>query len=208
MKAKAEAPRKNHTNPVKRFFINIWQWFKETAWIQVLLIVGLIIGIVMSITPLVGWISGLVEKSKESTFYKDNKITYSNLQTKNEGSDENYVVIFISDTCPNCKGSQKYIEAWSKEHSELKFYTINTSDEDAITDEDLINLNTIYLPVYNNQDDDIKNSSFNEYPDKFQTPTIAWYKDAGAEPYRVFLGVDYGSKADAYSALNKYFEVE
>ena len=72
MKAKAEALRKNHTNPVKRFFINIWQWFKETAWIQVLLIVGLIIGIVMSITPLVGWISGLVEKSKESTFYKDN----------------------------------------------------------------------------------------------------------------------------------------
>ena len=162
----------------------------------------------MSITPLVGWISGLVEKSKESTFYKDNKITYSNLQTKNEGSDENYVVIFISDTCSNCKGSQKYIEAWSKEHSELKFYTINTSDEDAITDEDLINLNTIYLPVYNNQDDDIKNSSFDEYPDEFQTPTIAWYKDAGAEPYRDFLGVDHGSKADAYSALNKYFEVE
>lgn len=39
-------------NKFKDFFLNIWIWFKETAWIQVVLVVVLVFGVVISI-PLI-----------------------------------------------------------------------------------------------------------------------------------------------------------
>lgn len=42
----------NTDNKFKDFFLNFWIWFKETAWIQVVLVVVLVFGIVLSI-PLI-----------------------------------------------------------------------------------------------------------------------------------------------------------
>ena len=43
-------------------FVKIWDWIKETAWIQPLLIVGIVFGIIFSISPLVSWIQGILVK--------------------------------------------------------------------------------------------------------------------------------------------------
>ena len=37
-------------------FIAIWRWIKETAWVQPLLIVGLIFGIIFSIPSITSWV--------------------------------------------------------------------------------------------------------------------------------------------------------
>ena len=40
-------------------FVKLWRWIKDTAWIQPLLIVGIIFGIIFSIQPFVNWIKSL-----------------------------------------------------------------------------------------------------------------------------------------------------
>ena len=49
---KKQRKHSNKDNPVKDFFLNIWIWFKETAWVQVVLVVVLVFAIVISI-PLI-----------------------------------------------------------------------------------------------------------------------------------------------------------
>lgn len=198
---------KKFLNAIGQFFVRLWRWFLDTAWVQVLLIVGVIIAIVMSISPLVSWITDLVEKSKQSTFYKDRAITYTELTEKYNGGKE-FVIIYHQDSCANCQTDQKFLEEWSKEHTEFEWYTIDIGDEDDITEEDKANLNDIYRPVYNNQADEYQNEGFTEYPSDFQTPTIAWYKGDGTEPYRVFLGIDNGNKAEAFADLNIKFDIK
>lgn len=48
----------NVKNAVGGFFTKAWRWIKETAWIQPLLIVGIIFGVIFSIPP-------IVKKAKE-----------------------------------------------------------------------------------------------------------------------------------------------
>lgn len=200
---------------IGQFFVRIWRWFLDTAWIQVLLIIGVIIGIVMSISPLVSWISRMIEESKQSTFYADNKIDYSDIKTKSEASNaKQFVVIFYSDTCSNCEADQPYIESFAKNHKdEIDFFSINVDDEDSIGDEDIAYLNEIYANVYNGQDDDYKNDDYVEYDDSdaysILTPLMAWYQPeiSKEEPFRVFLGMDNGNKEEAVKNLNLYFDV-
>ncbi len=38
-------------------FVKLWRWIKETAWVQPLLIVGLIFGVIFSIPSITSWVS-------------------------------------------------------------------------------------------------------------------------------------------------------
>lgn len=52
------------------FFKKIWDWIRQTAWIQPLLIVGLIFGVIFSIKPIVDAVKRGSSESKEAiTFY-------------------------------------------------------------------------------------------------------------------------------------------
>jgi thiol-disulfide isomerase/thioredoxin len=51
--------------------IKLWRWIKETAWIQPLLIVGVVFAIVFSISPFVNWINGLNSTESETNAYYD-----------------------------------------------------------------------------------------------------------------------------------------
>jgi thiol-disulfide isomerase/thioredoxin len=50
-------------------FIKLWNWIKETAWIQPLLIVGVVFAIIFSISPFVNWIDGLNSTETETNSY-------------------------------------------------------------------------------------------------------------------------------------------
>lgn len=50
-------------------FIKLWNWIKETAWIQPVLIVGLVFAVIFSISPLVNWINGLNTTEAETNSY-------------------------------------------------------------------------------------------------------------------------------------------
>ena len=56
---------------IGRFFKKIWDWIKQTAWIQPLLIVGIIFGVIFSIPAIVKAVEkGKTEKNKYSAWYE------------------------------------------------------------------------------------------------------------------------------------------
>lgn len=112
------------------FFVRIWRWIKETAWVQPLLIVGVIFGIIFSIPSITSWIQGIAEQMNSSTTY------YKNLQYSLEmGSDgksdadelvedilarmgedgyqeskkdypDKFFLVFVSETCTSCESAK------------------------------------------------------------------------------------------------------
>lgn len=56
------------------FFVRIWRWIKDTAWVQPLLIVGAVFAIIFSIPSLTNWISGL-SSSGDGSYYESVKLT-------------------------------------------------------------------------------------------------------------------------------------
>ena len=50
------------------FFVKIWRWIKDTAWVQPILIVGGIFALIFSIPYISEWVSSAAGKT-EGTFY-------------------------------------------------------------------------------------------------------------------------------------------
>lgn len=99
-------------NAIGGFFKKIGRWIKETAWIQPVLIVGAIFGLIMSIKPVAKFIGDLTNVQAESNFYKTNLVNYEKLVTKIEENGENdvLIVIFIkekNEQCSQCADQQK-----------------------------------------------------------------------------------------------------
>ena len=72
---------------IGRFFKKIWEWIKSTAWIQPLLIVAVIFGLIFSINPITEAIKEAVEADDTGEFYEDHNIKYNKLhaQLPNQG---------------------------------------------------------------------------------------------------------------------------
>ena len=61
---------------IGRFFKKIWDWIKQTAWIQPLLIVGVIFGVIFSIPSIVNAVkNGKKEKSAYAAYYHSFKLS-------------------------------------------------------------------------------------------------------------------------------------
>ena len=61
------------------FFAKIWRWIRETAWVQPLLIVGLIFGIMFSIKPIYNAIKDAQAKSSSAeTYYRQFQVSLAN----------------------------------------------------------------------------------------------------------------------------------
>src|SRR5574344_2355941 len=63
---------------IGNFFVKIWRWIKNTAWVQPLLIVGLIFAVIFSISPITKWIQGMADDSNSAaSFYGNYKKSLS-----------------------------------------------------------------------------------------------------------------------------------
>lgn len=122
---------KKVTNAIKRFFTSIINWVKTTAWVQPLLIVGAIFGLIMSIKPISNFIGDITTRETESTFYDRHKTNLEPLEKKIDETDTNDVllVIYIDEAnegnCPNCKAQEKPLE---------QFFNLNHKDLEAERD--------------------------------------------------------------------------
>ena len=106
------------------FFGRIWRWIKETAWVQPLLIVGLIFGLIFSIKPIVDGFTKLADKknSAETYYYKfqqslvngedsDADALTNAIWDGIEGEDSNvkakygekFFLAYVSESCSSCK---------------------------------------------------------------------------------------------------------
>lgn len=131
--------------------IAAWEWFKEAAWLQVLLIIVVVVGLVISIPYAVRGISSALSQN-DSKFYEDHQIDYDKLNKFLDGSDtscngfigngndnydenkEGFVVLFEKSNCDNCKSLEQPLETWyettnDKDYAKgnIKFYTIDIS---------------------------------------------------------------------------------
>lgn len=64
---------------IGRFFAKIWNWIKETAWIQPLLIVGLIFGVIFAIPPITKGIEELQENGPKYGFIDKHTVSAKDL---------------------------------------------------------------------------------------------------------------------------------
>ncbi len=110
-------------NAIGKFFGRIWGWIKNTAWIQPLLIVGIIFGLIMSIKPITKLIQKVTDVTTDSTFYKDNLLDYEDLVKKvdDNGEKDVLIVLFIkekNEKCDQCVNQQKdFEEFFSDDHT-------------------------------------------------------------------------------------------
>jgi len=105
---------------IGRFFKKIWDWIKQTAWIQPLLIVGIIFGIIFSIPAIVNAVNSKKDaKSTLSTYYNTHK-----LSLKNEADSE--ADKFTTDLEAVMDGGEKELADFKSAHSSLgdKFFVV------------------------------------------------------------------------------------
>ena len=53
-------------------FVALWKWIKETAWVQPLLIVGVIFGVIFSIPTITTWINDIIDYFDDGLDYYEN----------------------------------------------------------------------------------------------------------------------------------------
>lgn len=186
---------------VKKFFGRIWEWIKETAWFQVLCLVGLVIGIVLSISPITKAISNAIEDGKQVKYFEKHRITYDELNTKVEDltsgkSEEDFGVIFYNYTKTENKDLQKGLNNYANDFSNIakKVYALDInclSDNKSAYNDDkyfetykvnkqqLFHLGQAFQDVYtdeyvdviNNDEKEVKQDS-KEYEISDSTPII------------------------------------
>lgn len=102
-----------------KIFGGLWNWIKETAWVQPLLIVGTIFAIIFSIPAITEWVNSVAESFNSPESY------YRNFQKKLEGEEnsdaqklidammensdeygEKFMVAFVQVNCQFCKDVQ------------------------------------------------------------------------------------------------------
>ena len=163
-----QVKRKN--SKAKTNAVATWEWFKSAAWLQVLLIVAVVVGLVISIPYIVSAVKSATTNNT-ITFFEDHRINYDRFQKFINGEDkdcngvvgndnsqwsennEGFVVMFYKDNCDNCTTMQSSLDWWySKTNTEasgrLRFYTINVGwvpgDKDASTTSESNNPATYY----------------------------------------------------------------
>lgn len=194
---------------IGNLFSRMWQWLKDTAWIQVILIVGGLITIILCIPPVVSAISDAIENSKQTNFYTKHRITYDkylDLQKEQAaGEDNQYIVVFYDENCSHCNAIEKHVEAFYKTYKDETIYTIDVGDDDYITDDQKNILIDVYAPVYDNMASDEKNPNYATFPTTgISTPTFVLIRNNS--PLKISLGLG-ETRADVFSDLQEFLEI-
>ncbi len=128
------------------FFVKIWRWIKETAWVQPLLIVGAIFAVIFSIPYITAWANEWSGNS-EGAFFADSRLSLegeTDQPTSNSEADRITNVIY-----DNMYGATSYEEVDLTTYGE-KFYLVyhSASNSAATTAEDAFReLNTNWNKV-------------------------------------------------------------
>ena len=80
-----QVKRKN--SKAKTNAVATWEWFKSAAWLQVLLIVAVVVGLVISIPYIVSAVKSATTNNT-ITFFEDHRINYDRFQKFINGEDK------------------------------------------------------------------------------------------------------------------------
>lgn len=144
-----------------------WEWFKEAAWLQVLLLVGVVVGIVISVPYIAKAISANVN-GDNSGFYKAHKINYKRFTSLVNGNDKYAAGLLGSDTYDVTKIENKRYTS-DNEGFVVMFY----KDNDSTATEMQKYIEKAYKKV---QDSDAVNGKIS-----FYTMNVAWVPGESAD---------------------------
>jgi hypothetical protein len=163
------------------FFMKIWRWIKDTAWVQPLLIVGAIFAIIFSIPYITQWANSLgwnstdafytsYQVSLEGETYDENSVSQADLLTNNiyentvekfyknetdfdEGSyGEKYFLAFVKSDCSACATAEGGFK-YLEENWNNASYNLVPSDGRNFA------IHTIFSSEVSSNDDDYKISA-------------------------------------------------
>lgn len=191
-------------NAIKKGFLGFIGWIKNTAWVQPLLIVGAIFGLIMSIKPISNWIGQITDVNTTYTFYDSRYVNLEELEAKIDATEEDtnktLLVFYIreaNDTCANCQTQEKYIQSFfNSDHSKyenardyeivvLDIASDEFLDEDEEVDYEIIkdhiekyNLEYTFEEIQETNSAWISNGTIDvTADDPISTPCIARYED-------------------------------
>lgn len=142
---------------IKKVFFGLINWIKNTAWVQPLLIVGVIFGVILCIKPVTQAIGNLFNPDESFVFYREHKTTMEKAKEEAETSKGTVILFFYADSSSTCKSVEKTIKNFQANHNEVSWYTIDCDgnnedyiDNKPITEQDKIidSFTNIFLDEY------------------------------------------------------------
>lgn len=121
---------------MKKILDRIWGWMKSTAWFQVVILVGVVVAIVLCISPISRAIQNATAEADKVKYYMYNRISYNELTEKidalDKGTDtDGFAVLFSADN--TSAGSEEGIQAYVDSNADsVPVYIMNTG----VTDDD------------------------------------------------------------------------
>jgi thioredoxin-related protein len=140
-----------------KVFGGIWNWIKETAWVQPLLIVSFIFSIIFSIPTISTWIQDITDDlTSPEAYYRNFQVSLRNdeeseaqklvdamMDEETYQSNEKFLLVFVDSTCSACKSFQPAVKLLVENTSQyynpddfesFKIYTIFRDEEFDNTD--------------------------------------------------------------------------
>jgi hypothetical protein len=132
----------------QRIFGGFWSWIKETAWVQPLLIVGVIFAVIFSIPTISTWIQGIADNiNSPETYYRTQQRKLEGPNDDEEESDaqklvdamldgvayednEKFILFFVQTGCGGCEELQPAVKLISENTS--RFYGTRRSGSTVI----------------------------------------------------------------------------
>lgn len=160
---------------IKKGFFGLISWVKNTAWVQPLLIVGVIFGVILCIKPAINWIGGIFNPDESFQFYKDHTVndmtTLYDQYIKN--TDGTVIVIFYGDSDTSSKTIESTIKNYAAANTGITWYCVDIDDEEKdelkheinqtkIFDDFQNTFFDIYAESYDEMPVDMKNSDYSE----------------------------------------------
>ena len=181
---------------IGRFFKKIWDWIKNTAWIQPLLIVGIIFGVIFSIPSIVKAVKADKKaKSTYNTYYHRFKLSLENeanseaddfttklgkaisgddaefKQTYGDKFGEKFFVAYVAKDCDKCEDAKEGFDTFEKKLNK------NDSFKSAVEGEEF-HLVTIFADDENKDTTDSQ-TAFVKYLERHQ----GFFEDVGSSIY-------------------------
>ncbi len=184
---------------IGRFFKKIWDWIKQTAWIQPLLIVGIIFGVIFSIPAIVNAVkNGKSEQATYNAYFNRFKLSLDN-EAKSEADDfttklydamtgdskeftksygkecgEKFFVAFVSKDkkCEGCNGAKEAFSIFEDKFNKTSYFKSKVDRKEEFK------LVTIFTDDENKDTDSSKNvTAFSAYLARHQN----FFEKAGSD---------------------------
>jgi hypothetical protein len=132
---------------MKKAFDRVWEWMKSTAWFQVLILVGVVVAIVLCISPITKGITGAVSDANRVKYFEYNRISYQETMDKIETLDnggQEFAVLFVSGN--KSSSLEQGIQNYEDIEGSVPIYVLNV--EVSETNKDKYNADAKWYDFY------------------------------------------------------------